>query len=128
MERPHPPFQTLWREGPSSVSLLGIAGNSQRRIATVPRGLQLGSSHFKMPVPCVSSFPIILQAGRFLRWKGGEEVEMDTLAFLFVGFKKKYRYWESVNLVRKLLMISIMTFVPTSFLKVWRGDWDVWCG
>ena len=60
-------------------------------------------------------FPLV---GLSLRLIGGAELEMDTLAFLFVGFKKEYRYWESVNMVRKLFIAAIMTFSNDLKLKV----------
>ena len=61
------------------------------------------------------AFPLL---GMLFYWRLGEPVEVDCFAFLFVGFKKKYRYWESVNLVRKLLMVAIMTFIPDMRLRV----------
>ena len=61
-------------------------------------------------------FPLV---GLILRWVGGKPLEMETLAFLYVGFKKQFRYWESVNMVRKLMIAAIMTFTEDLRLKVW---------
>ena len=62
-------------------------------------------------------FPLV---GLVLHGIGGRELEMETLAFLYVGFKKEFRYWESVNMVRKLCIAAIMTFLTDVRLKVWR--------
>ena len=61
--------------------------------------------------------------GMLLRAAGGERMEMETFAFLFVGFKREFRYWECVNMARKLAMASVMTFVPEPRLRVCTAMW-----
>ena len=38
----------------------------------------------------------------------GRELEFETFAFLFVGFKKEFRYWESVNMFRKVQLSAAL--------------------
>ena len=64
----------------------------------------------------------ILLYGMYLR-RRNREVELNVLAFYFVGFRPKVRYWESVNMVRKLITALIMTHVVDVRLKIYCLMW-----
>ena len=51
--------------------------------------------------------PLVL--GWVLR-RDGLHLELDTFAFFCIGFRKRWRYWESVNMARKLAVLLIVTF------------------
>jgi hypothetical protein len=50
-------------------------------------------------------------------------MELDTLAFLMGGLELKFRYWETLNMIRKLVLIVIMTYVPERRLKLYLLMW-----
>ena len=71
-------------------------------------------------------FPVgIPLAGLVMRRLRGEALEMATLSFMFVGFKKRYRYWEAVNMARKLLLVFVMTFVADLRLRAYTAIWTL---
>ena len=73
---------------------------------------------------CAVPLPWLCVCGFCLRY-GGEALELDTLAFLYVGFKKRFRYWESVNMARKLVLVAVMTFVQRTPLRVYVSMWSL---
>ena len=114
---PRPGLRYDLSDGPiPSVSYLhedynvecSTAVHAQMRVTSI---IFLGLYGMAIPL----AFPLV---GLVQRWRGGEQREMETLAFLFVGFRKEYRYWESVNMLCKLLMTAIMTFERNLRVKV----------
>ena len=62
--------------------------------------------------------------GRFLH-KAHASVELNTFAFLMAGFRAEYRYWETLNLVRKGLIVSAVTFIRDPRLRIYVCMWLV---
>ena len=55
----------------------------------------------------------------------GKAMEQATFAFLFAGYKWDYRYWETLNMVRKLMVIVATTFVAEVHLRIYLCMWIV---
>ena len=53
------------------------------------------------------------------------QVENQTFAFLFVGYKPKFKYWETLNMLRKLTVIVIVTFIRHSALRIYAAMWSL---
>ena len=60
--------------------------------------------------------------GQFLR-KRHAALEVDTFAFLMAGFRREFRYWETLTLLRKFLVIFVVTFVPDPRLRIYASMW-----
>ena len=62
--------------------------------------------------------------GVLLRWID-PAVELKTFAFLMIGYRRRYRYWETLHMVRKSLIVCIVTFVPEPRMRVYMCMWCV---
>ena len=78
----------------------------------------LGGRRCPDPAPNPTLSLGLFAVGNLLKTIHGKQEELDTFAFYFVGFRAQTRYWESMNMFRKLSMILCLTFVQDTALKV----------
>ena len=64
-----------------------------------------------------------LVLGLMLKRWGAMFVEEQTLSFLIIGYKAEYRYWELLNMLRKLCIILVVTMVPDLLLRLYLCIW-----
>ena len=62
-------------------------------------------------------------AGRFVNYFGGVELEMGTFAFLMGGFRTEHRYWEAINMMKKMVLIFLVTYVPQPSFRAYTVMW-----
>eukprot|EP01004_Peranema_trichophorum_P002691 NODE_172_length_3374_cov_30.201169_g150_i0.p1 GENE.NODE_172_length_3374_cov_30.201169_g150_i0~~NODE_172_length_3374_cov_30.201169_g150_i0.p1 ORF type:complete len:777 (+),score=88.17 NODE_172_length_3374_cov_30.201169_g150_i0:871-3201(+) len=65
---------------------------------------------------------LLLCISNFIGRLQGEEKEIQTFAFLVAGYKKNVRYWEVTVMVRKLIIVVIVSYVDSNlqlYLSIW---------
>ena len=69
--------------------------------------------------------PILLNVlGRFMN-RCSPDLELRTFAFLMGGFRRRFRYWETLGMLRKGLLVAVVAFVHDDRIRLYLATWTL---